>query len=225
MVGRFSTVAAWSVLVVAVAGAALAWTQVRALHAATSTPYGWTLIAKVGIVVAVLLIALYNNRVLVPAVVDGEADWKASWHRLGAMVRWEIAGIVAIVAVTAFLVNVQPAADAAGVIAPYSTFVPIGDHEVNVVVDPNRAGDNEIHLYFLSPAGSPLDVAAGVVLEFALPAEDIGPIVRIPQYAGSGHYYLAGSELALSGTWEITIRQRQSEFREEVAVVPVVVNR
>jgi copper transport protein len=224
VVGRFSVIAVWSVLALAVAGGVLAWAEVRALHALTSTPYGWTLLAKLVIVGAVVAIAVYNNRVLVPAIGGGGDDAESGWTRLGRTVRWELLGIVAAVAVTAFLVNLQPAAEAAGVSAPYSTFAPFGDGEVNVVVDPNRVGENEIHLFFFAPGGSLADADGEVTLELALPSEDIGPIVRLPQFAGSGHWYHAGGELALSGAWQITVRQRVSEFREEVAVVSVVVN-
>ena len=222
-VGRFSTVAAWSVLALTIAGGTLAWTQVRALHAATSTPYGWTLLVKIAVAGAVLSVATYNNRVLVP-VIGGGGEAPAAWARLGTTIRIEIVGLAAVLAVTAFLVNLQPAAEAAGVTGPYSTFAPFGDGEVNVVVDPNRAGINEIHLYFLTAGGSISDIDEGVTLELSLPSQDVGPIVRTPQLAGPGHFLHTGPELALGGEWQITVRHRASEFREDAATIAVVVN-
>jgi copper transport protein len=223
-VGRFSTLAAWSVLGLTVAGGTLAWTQVRALHALTSTTYGWTLIAKVAVVTLVLLMALYNNRRLVPAVTRSGDDAPHAWAKLGRTVRWELAGIVLALGFTAMLVNIQPAAEAAGVSGAYSTFVPFGDGQVNLVVDPNRVGMNEIHIYLLTPGGLPAITEGGVTIEMSLPSEEVGPFVRETEFAGPGHFLHTGPELALPGTWEITVKQRISEFEEESVVIPVVVN-
>ena len=223
-VGRFSTLAAWSVLGLTVAGGVLAWTQVRALHALTSTTYGWTLIAKAGLVALVLVMAVYNNRVLVPSITGSREDAPKAWARLGRTVRWEIGGIVLALGLTAMLVNIQPAAEAAGVSGVYSTFVPFGEGQLNLVVDPNRVGTNEVHIYLLTPGGLPTISQGGVTIEMSLPSEEIGPFVREAEFAGPGHFLHTGPELALPGRWEITVVQRVSEFAEESVVIPVVVN-
>ncbi len=228
-IARFSGLAAVSVIALTIAGLALTWTQVKAWHALTSTTYGWLLLSKLAVVVLVFGFAIYNNRVLVPAITaetvdDGDRKQKA-WRRLGRTVRWEIGGIVAALAITAVLVNVQPAAEAAGVSGAYSTFVDFGDGQINLVVDPNRTGMNDIHIYLLTAGGLPAIAEGGITLEMMLPAEEIGPFVREAQFAGPGHFQHTGPELAIAGTWQITIRQRVSEFSIETVTVPVVVNR
>ncbi|HSJ27481.1 MAG TPA: copper resistance protein CopC [Acidimicrobiia bacterium] len=229
LVGGFSALAAWSVAALALAGMVLAWTQVRTFAALTSTGYGWTLLAKLAAVLVVVLMAVYNNRVLVPLITAPTAasDPDAPSHtaRLARTIRAELVGLAVVLGVTAFLVNVQPAAQAAGASGPYSTYVAFGDDQLNLVVDPNRAGVNEIHLYVLTPGGLPALASGDAEIELRLPAEEIGPIVRRLQVAGSGHYLHAGPELAIPGEWVITVRERISAFDVRSVEVPVTVNR
>jgi copper transport protein len=225
----FSRLAVYTVVAVSAAGLALAVVQVRTWHALTSTTYGWTLIAKVLVVAGVVAVAAYNNRVLVPSIVrDEEADPRDDsapdrWPRLWKTIRIEIAGLVVVIGATALLVNLEPAAEAAGVSGPYSTYVEFGVGQLNLVVDPNRAGINEIHLYVLTAGGLPALITGEVTLEMSMPTQDIGPIVRTPQIAGPGHYTHTGPELAIPGEWVITVRQKTSQFEEAVAEIPVVV--
>jgi copper transport protein len=222
-VAVFSRLAVWTVLALTGAGLALAWSQVRAGHALTSTTYGWTLLAKLGLVALVIGVAVYNNRVLVPKIAK-EKGTESTWFQLGQTIRIEILGLVLVVAVTAFLVNLEPAAEAAGVSGPSSTYVDFGDQQLNLVIDPNRAGLNTIHATVLSPAGLAGTLEGTVTFEFRMPDEDIGPIIREPLVAGPSHVIHTGSELAIPGDWEITVRERVSEFDEEVATVLVRVN-
>src|SRR5690606_32971781 len=149
--------------------------QVRTVAALTSTAYGWSLIAKVAMVLGVGAVAAYNRRVLVPSIEAEEAPEPLA--RLRRTTSLELAGLAVVVAITAFLVNIEPAAQAAGVTGPYSTYVAFGDDQLNLVVDPNRTGVNEIHLYVLTPAGLPGLASGDAEIELSLPAEDIGPIV------------------------------------------------
>jgi copper transport protein len=227
LVGRFSAMATWSMLGVSAGGLALAWALVRTPQALISTTYGWTLVAKTALVALVLVVAVYNNRVLVPAITrshQGPAP-ESAWRRLRRTVRVELVGLVVVVGITAVLVNVQPAAEAAGVSGPYSTHVPFGDLELNLVVDPNRAGSNEVHLFIRNPGGFSALVTEPVEIEFRLPDREIGPITRTPELAGIGHYLHVGPELAIPGEWEITVRQRVDEFEEVTAEVAVTVSR
>jgi copper transport protein len=223
-VARFSTVAGWVVLALGVTGLVLAWTQVRVAEATTSTPYGWTLITKIAAVLAVLGLAAYNRRALVPAIRGNGGSAESAWRRLHNTIRWELVGLAAVVGITAVLVNLEPAAEAAGVDGPYSVDLPLGDGLLNLVVDPNRAGLNTVHATVLNAAGMPGRFTGEVVFEFRLPERDLGPIVRRPRIAGLNHVLHTGPELAIPGTWEITVRHRSSDFEEEVAVAEVDVN-
>lgn len=204
-VARFSTVATWSVGALVVAGSTLAWAEVRAFWALTATPYGWTLLVKIGVAAVVLGFGLYNNRVLVPAIGKAETGEGpvGAWRKLTKVVRIEVVGLAVVLAVTAVLVNLQPAAEAAGVSGPYSVFLPFGEGELNLVVDPNRRGTNQVHAYVLTETGSPWRVEGEATMEFTFVDEGVGPLVRRPQPAGPGHWIHTGPELAIAGTWEI----------------------
>lgn len=158
---------------------------------------------------------------------DIPAMTRAAWTRLGTTVRFEAIGILVVLATTAFLVNLRPAADEAGITGAFDTYVQVTDElAVNLVVDPNRVGFNEIHMYVFDRSGRPLssDDLDGLTLELSLPERDLGPIVRTPFVAGPGHWQVDGRDLAIPGQWEITVQLDIDRFTREEAVIPVVVN-
>ncbi len=223
MVARFSLVATVSVIAVALAGAALSWSEVRALSALTSTTYGWTLLAKVAIVLVVGLIGAHNRFRVVPAIQRSPSAPRA-WSLLRRSVRLEALALVAAIALTAVLVNVTPARNEAGIGGIFSETVPLGDiGSVNVVVDPNQAGRNAVHLYFYDEDGRAAEVADEVTVSFSLPSSDIGPIVREPFRAGPTHFQIDGDELVTGGRWVIEVTATASRFEEATAEVEVLV--
>lgn len=222
MVARFSVVAVGAVVALAAAGAALAWTQVRTPSALTSTVYGWTLVSKTALALTVIGIGAYNNRVLVPALRTEESRGGVM-ERLGRTIRVELAVLAVVLGATAVLVNTQPAAEAAGVVGPYSVYLPFGDGQVNLVVDPNHTGLNEIHAYVLSADGTPETATGEAALELTFPADQIGPLTRTPSVAGPGHWVHTGSELSIAGSWDITFHLL-SGFDERVATATVDVH-
>ncbi|MBA2577040.1 MAG: copper resistance protein CopC/CopD [Euzebyaceae bacterium] len=231
LVARFSAMATLAVVAVSVAGGALAWTQVRAVRALTSSAYGWTLLVKVALVGAILAVAGYNRSRLVPAIagsgrgVTGGPDApSAAWGTLRSTVRTEIVAIGAVLLVTAVLVNLVPARTAAGVTGIFSTTVPMGEDMLNVTVDPNRAGVNEFHLYLLSPTGQPVDVAGDLTVQLSQPALGIAPIEREPSVAGPGHWTFAGPELAIPGRWTVEVSAPVDRFSDAAASFGLDVN-
>lgn len=218
IVSRFSRMAFWSVIVLSVAGTALGWAEVRALRALTGTAYGWTLIAKLVLVVLVLLVAAYNQRQLVPAVTAAGAQ---GWDRLRSTVRLEVLGLLLVIGVTSVLVNLIPARDAAGITGPLSERRPLGEeHFVDITIDPNRVGLNEIHIYVFSNDGRAAD-AEEISVGLSLPAEDIGPIERDPTPTGPGHWTLTQAELPIAGRWIVTIDVAVSRFEQAQAEIPI----
>lgn len=222
LVARFSTVATGAVVLVSLAGLGLAWIQVRAVRALVSSTYGWTLLAKVAVVGVVLAVASYNNRRLVPAISRGTGE---AWGTLRRTVRLEVVGLVLVLVVTGVLVNLVPARTAAGVEGAVSAYADLGeDYQLNLTVDPARAGDNQFHLYLLGDDGRPADVAEELTMEFSLPAEDIGPLEREPLVSGPGHWTLTGPVLSIPGQWQVTVRTRIGDFEELAATIPVRVS-
>lgn len=223
VVGRFSTAATASIVVVGVAGLVLSWTEVRALEALTSTTYGWTLLAKVAVVALVAAAGAYNRQRLVPAVVAAP-DSEPAQRRMTRVLGMEVAGVAIVVAVTAVLVNLTPAYVDAGIGQIHSEILDLGEAgSVQLVVEPNRAGDNSLHLYFYGPDGRPAEIADDVHIELAKPSDDIGPITRDPYRAGPAHFQWDGAELVSSGRWEVTVVARLDRFSEETATSDVLV--
>nr|WP_274388228.1 CopD family protein [Salsipaludibacter albus] len=221
----FSSRALWAMLVVAVAGSAMSWALVRQPRALVTTDYGWILVAKVTVVGLIVLVAAYNRFRLVPAVTAAGAEEAAARRQLRTTVRLEVVLLVVLLGVTAVLVNTRPAAEDAGISGAFDTVVALTDDiDVNVVVDPNRAGANEIHAYVLDDTGRPLDAVEEVRFELTQVDEDIGPIERTPLPAGPGHWVLTGSELVVPGTWQVTTVVALDRFTEERVDVEVVVN-
>src|SRR5581483_4564183 len=156
-----------------------------------------------GFVVVVAAVGAYNHYRLVPALQRAADTGRNVWHHLMRTVRLEAVGMVVVIGITGVLVNVTPASTAAGIGTIYSQTKPLGDDSVNLVVDPNRAGVNAIHLYLLDKDGRPAALAQAVTLELSLPANQLGPLTRQPCVAGPGHYQLNGGDLSLPGTWTI----------------------
>lgn len=253
MVARFSNLALWSVVFLAIGGLAMAWALVRVPRALTTTTYGWTLLAKNAAVLLGLAVAAYNRGRLVPAIsrrlipaggasggmqsAVGASDaapsapvvtarTRSAWRQLRTTLGLEVVLLVVAIAITGFLVSQRPAADAAGVTGFYETTTSLTDEiELQIVVDPNRAGRNTIHLYALDATGRPSGDIDDLRLELFYPAQQIGPFTRQPFPAGPGHWVLIGDELAFPGEWTIRVVVGLDRFTEVSTEVSVHVSR
>jgi len=225
MVARFSGTALWAMGAVALAGGAMTWALARQPRALVSTDWGWTLVAKVALAAVIVVIAAYNRWRLLPALASDGAGGSAARARLGTTMRVEVGVLVAILAVTAVLTGLRPAAAEAGITGAFDTVATVTDDvSVNLVVDPNRAGANQVHLYLLDATGRPTSDVEEVVLELIQVDEDLGPIVRTPAPAGPGHWLLAGNDLAIPGRWQVTAVIAVDRFTEHRVAIDVVVN-
>ncbi|GGI02932.1 copper resistance CopC/CopD family protein [Egicoccus halophilus] len=243
LVSRFSRLALWSVLALTVAGVAMSGVLVRTPRALTATGYGWTLVAKVGLVALVLLAAAYNRWRLEPAIaarvvptggaVDVGAETtdrvaqrsRRAWGQLRTTLAIEVIGVAAVVAVTGFLVSQRPAAEAAGITGAYQTTVALTeDLDVDLVVDPNRAGLNALHVYVLDETGRPVGDVEDLRLELTYVPEQIGPIEVVPYVAGPGHWSANIEDLRFAGEWEVRVVAGIDRFTQADVRVPVVVN-
>src|ERR1700730_10302998 len=130
---RFSAVAFASVGVLVVSGVAQGWRQVGSLDALKHTTYGHLLIIKVGLVAAVLAIAYFSRR---PLQHHDEVDT----GRLRTKVAGETGIAVAVLVVTALLVNAVPAiAQRSG---PFSATVLSGNRSASLSIEPAHVGAN-----------------------------------------------------------------------------------
>ena len=105
MAVRFSRVAGVSVLLVGVAGLALAWSILDSPSELVTTPWGRLLIAKVAAVCVAAGMGAYNHLKVVPVLEANPGDEQSS-NRLREVVRVEGATLLAVVAITAVFVGV-----------------------------------------------------------------------------------------------------------------------
>jgi copper transport protein len=125
-----------------------------------------------------------------------------------------------IVGVTAVLVTEPPAK--ASITPPkfVTDTVPIGNLELNYIVDPARTGPNVIHLYFFEQTGPPANVDE-VKLSATLSSKNLGPI-RIPlQRIVPSHYTTSSAVFPLPGDWRVRIEARRGEFEALTQTVTV----
>jgi copper transport protein len=221
LIGRFSTLATVTVLLVGMSGIALSWSEVRTLDGLTGTTYGRLVLAKVAVVLVIGGMGAYNHFRLLPALRAGKA--KAALTHLRTTVRIEALALVAVVAITAVLVVVTPARTQAegGVVERTVLLGEAGS--VQLTISPAKAGFNQIHLYLFDPDGRPDDIAETITLQLSLPSADLGPIEREAVRAGPAHLQLDGSDLALGGTWTIEVHARIDRFTEASGSVEIPV--
>ena len=104
-VARFSTWATAAVAGVTLAGVALAWVNLPTIAAAWQTGYGQLLLAKLTLVGVLLALGAHNHFNVVPDVTDGDP---AAAVELRRVVVWEMVLVLAVVVLTALLVNTTP---------------------------------------------------------------------------------------------------------------------
>lgn len=221
LVARYSDVALVAIAAVVVTGTLRSWVEVRQLDALDET-YGLVLLAKIGVFLPILAAGYVNNRHLKPRLTDTSSAPRA-WKTLRRTVTAEVALAVIVVALTALLVNLVPARVAAGGDGPFVADLHIGAYHLNVIVDPNDVGENQIHLTARTTTGAAAPVEAMTVL-FRMPDQDIGPLVADGRQLAPGHFVVQGRQLSVEGRWVLEIVARTGRFDEERAEMTLLVN-
>jgi copper transport protein len=227
----FSQVAFAAVVAIVVSGSVQAWRQVGGYDALVETTYGRLLLVKVAFVAAMLAAATASRswvrrRAVARAHVAGTGlgAGPAQVSALRRSVAAEVGLAVAVLAVTALLVNAVPGESdtAGGGGGPYSTQVTEDGVVLSLDVDPAAVGPVALHLYLNEPNGDPV-LPEEVGLTLTLPEEDLGPLTVPLVDFGQGHYSADGAELPLAGDWEVEVLVRTSDIDQTLfeAVVPV----
>lgn len=100
---RFGRIASGTVAVLVFAGLTFAWLMIGSFNGLFGTAYGWTLIAKIGVVTALLGLAAKNKLQLVPALSSGDSSASS---RLRRSIRMEIIAVALILLATATLTSI-----------------------------------------------------------------------------------------------------------------------
>lgn len=215
LVARFSDVALVAIGAIVLTGFVRSGVEVGSV-AALGESYGVVLLTKVGAFVPIVAAGFVNSRVLKPRLENEDR----SWRLLRGSVALEVVLAVAVLALTAVLVNLVPARVAAAGGEPFITDVRLGEYNLNVLVDPNRIGENEVHMTATTKTGAPAPVEA-MTVQFRLPEEDIGPLVADGVELAPGHFVVQGRQLSVSGRWVLEFVGRVGRFDEVRATATV----
>ena len=142
-------------------------------------------------------------------------------RRLRRSVFAEVALALAVLAVTALLVNAVPAKQAAS--QPFSQSFNTLGVQVNAIVDPATTGPgNQFHFYVLGRLGQPVAIPE-LDAAISLHSEGIGPIAIPLVVAGPGHYRANDVTIPVGGDWtlKLTVRTTAIDEAAVTAVLPV----
>ena len=142
-------------------------------------------------------------------------------RRLRRSVFAEVALALAVLAVTALLVNAVPAKQAAS--QPFSQSFNTLGVQVNAIVAPATTGPgNQFHFYVLGRLGQPVAIPE-LDAAISLPSEGIGPITIPLVVAGPGHYRANDVTIPVAGDWILKLTVRTTAIDEDAvtAVLPV----
>jgi len=230
IIGRFSRMAFWSVIALTLAGLTLTITGSNAsLNSILTTTWGQLVLAKIGLTLIVVLIAAWNRRTLVPSLTsptENTGELAVRWATLLRTIRAEALLLVAVVALTAIVVNVPPARTAVVAKADRVDITQrVDTGNVQLSVDPAIVGPNTVAVRYTDGTGQPINVANSMSIEFSQPAAGLEPITRQVPASEPGVFVIQGNELSIPGTWTITIAVRTGDFTEQRTSFEVPIRR
>ena len=202
MVPRFSVVAVLSVAVLVVTGFFNSWAQVT-VAPALGTPYGFALLAKVVLVVALLLFGALNLFWVRPAIrASGE---RVVW--LKRFVNVEVVLAVLVLGAVAVLTSLEPARQVAsrqGIgVPPPPTFQHTDEGTtMSLRVEPARVGANDLIVTLEDRLGNSIADASDVRLRLRYLDADLGEETASAVVMEDGSYLLEGAQLSIAGAWQ-----------------------
>lgn len=208
---RFSTLAVAAVALLWVSGVVQAWWTVGGWANLAGSGYGRILVVKLGLVVVTMALAAWNRWRLVPALTSADDQQRTIVRSM----RWEVAILVAVIAVTSVLVDTPPGDERSGA-TPFSETIAVSaDLDVNLLVTPGQVGINDLHITYIDTLGLLDDRVESVTVEMTLPEAGIGPLVSNAVLLEGGHYLLTTKQLTVAGTWELEVVSRIGTFDQQ----------
>jgi copper transport protein len=193
-VRRFSRLAQWSVVALVVTGFLEAWRLLDRPAALFGTAYGRTLTVKLVLVAVLVALGAWSRR-LVRARARADQLWRS--------VVTEVAVALAVLAVTATLVDTSPSEAVDG--EPVHASLVQGDVILDLTLTPAAVGENEVHLTFSPPGGGLQEVTEVEVRLTAADRTDLGPVPVDLTPAGPNHAIGYGVQLPYAGDWTIEV--------------------
>ena len=213
----FSQVALYSVALLALSGLVQGLRQSgTSVGDFVSSPYGRILLVKVAVVIAVVAVASQSRRIVRNA--GGIAG-----RALARAVRFELVLIAVVLVITAALVDATPPRIAAASTGPILTHETIGNHVVEISIDPARAGPTDMHitLYEVGSFTTVQPQIDEVRAEMVEPDQGVGPLTVNLLRGGPAHFISNALVVPIGGKWDLTITVRVGEFDEDQGTISV----
>lgn len=206
---RFSGTIPYIVIVLIIAGGALAVVQVQHPAALISTAYGKVLLIKLELLVFLFGLAALNRWVLTPAA---KADEAGAARIMARSIVAETLVVVMIFGVAAgWRFTPPPRAIAAAAAQPVSTHLHSDKVMATVTVSPGHAGPVEISAFVMAGDFSPLDPKE-VTFVLSNPAAGVEPMKRKAQRGEDGIWRARDVTIPLPGTWALRVDILISDF-------------
>jgi len=208
---RFSAVAVISMGVLVITGTYGAWAQVTIIEA-FATPYGWSLVGKVGLVVVILAIGAFNLLWIKGRLSTNPAA--VSW--LGRLVAVEAVIAVLIVLAVGVLTSLEPARQVAsregiGVADELKFSDKAEGIEIQLKVAPGQVGPNQLLVSLKDRLGDSIANAEDVSIDLTSLDVDLGKTTLVAQNLGDGSYVIEDGLFSVAGAWQAAVIVRRSD--------------
>ena len=227
VVQRFSSYAIWSVILLTISGTIMGIMIVESIDALTTTPYGLTLLLKIGIVSSVVMIAAYNRYRLLPAL-RAHPETAPKWRLLGRTLVYEAFLLIMVLFITGFLTNLSPnhshhTAGAETSVIAETVDIRASAQQLTVTgtLTPALTGENKIE-FSLTSVGDAV-APEEVTVRVSLPEHDLGPFQVATELDHTTGKYGAQLLLPVTGDWKIQIIARVSTFSEPIVTIPITI--
>jgi copper transport protein len=221
---RFSTLAVLSVGTLIITGLYSGWAQVT-IPEAVATPYGWTLLAKLALIVPLLILGAVNLLWVRRRLAREE--------RAGQWLRWLVTDEALLAALVLLSVGMLTSLEPARQVASREgigqknqlTFQDtVEGADITLEIEPGRTGPNRFTVFLKDRLGRPITNATDVTLGFNYLDANLGENTALAQPAGAGNYVLEEGLLSIAGLWQVELVVRRPDafdartaFRFEVA--------
>lgn len=222
-VPRLSLLSTAAVGALAVAGLINAYLEVGAWRGLWQTTYGELLLAKGALVLPLLALGAYNNRVTVPAL-RGGAPSPPVRARLLRAAGTELLLLIAVVAVTAVLIDEPPAKNEVALSASVTAVHAIGPFSAQLRLSPAAVGANTIAITISSRRRHPPTIGEVDVAADAPAGSGLAPLNLTVIQVAPTRFRVAGADLRRAGRWSFVTTVRVG-LRELVARIPVEISR
>ncbi|HEX9015377.1 MAG TPA: copper resistance protein CopC, partial [Chloroflexota bacterium] len=217
LVARFSWLATVCIVVIAITGVGRVFGEINGPEDLLGTPWGNTLLSKLGLMVPLLGLAFVNHFFVKGRLERAESRGRSEVGRWRKMLLWTVGGEVLVASIllgaTSALVALPPAVDAYGA----GLQLRGGSAEVGaiVVVNPSRPGPNSFVIYLRDSSRRPIVDAEKVALIFSSAEQDTGVTEAVAANLGDGRYRIQGSYLSILATWQIQLLVRRPGQEDE----------